>query len=156
MAKITNEAISAINTPDELTVFLAVNLFEDENAGVLEENDIPEYIKNSMCIIQFETEIEMNGDFQNYYYSGYNCEKFANAFEETGNKELADYIRQYIEFYKLYEAELQNSVFDEFEKKSAPVANEIQRIINEKMFWGNVHKYIQKNRIELLDNPIKV
>ena len=143
MAKITSKAISSIKNKEELIEFLALNIFEKENAGALEDSDIPDFIKNVICIIQFETEIEMQGDFQNYYFSGYNCERFVNAFKQTGNNELANYIGNFIELYKLYETDLT----DDFETKSEPLAKEIGRIIDEKIFWGNVEKYIEVNMI---------
>jgi hypothetical protein len=137
MAKITNETISKIKNPNELLDFLSLNIYEEENCDVRENNEIPEYIKNIIYIIDFETEYEMEGilftETDNIYYK---MDKIIESFDETGNKEIANYIKEIMRIKKV----------DNNDDKKEELENKIETIILEKEFWGNVVKYIELNK----------
>jgi hypothetical protein len=134
MAKIAMEGISEISNANDLIDYLALNIYNEENYGIREAKNIPEYIKNVINIIDFETEYEMEGitftSLDNY--SIYN--KIIYSFEQTGNNEIAKYIKENIELKK-----------HEYNDDDTELDKKIRSIISEKAFWENVMKYVEKN-----------
>jgi hypothetical protein len=100
MAKISTENISKINDANDLIDYLALNIYEEENHNIRKNKTIPEYIKS---IIDFETEYEMEGisftsiDNDDIYDE---MDKIIYNFKQTGNTEIAKYIKENIELKK--------------------------------------------------------
>ena len=147
MAKITNEIIYETNDIYGLLDFLCLNMYEEENQNIMEDNIIPKYIRNVLYILEFETVFEMEGLYiDTYLLNGeeYKIDRYIEAFKDTGNNEMAEYIN---ECRKLF-IEIGESdywfYFEEIEWEE--LENKIGEIIDDKKFWNNVIKYIEENR----------
>jgi hypothetical protein len=136
MAKITSESISGINGVNELLDFLSLNMFEEENNDIMENDNIPEYIKNVMWIILFETDYEMEGLWTTYNNHNNNFNKFIKSFYETGNNGIANCIKEII---GLYDIKNKNT---EMENELDELENRLREIIEEKEFWNTIIEYI--------------
>ncbi|MDR0558539.1 MAG: hypothetical protein LBG92_00025 [Prevotellaceae bacterium] len=142
MAKITNEKVLEINNQMKILDFLALNMFKEENNGVMEDNNIQEYIKIVINIIRFETDYEMDGLWTAYDNYNNNFEIFIKSFKETGNNEIANYLEKIIELYNLNKSKIENDIAFEEETILDELEIKLREIIEEKDFWGNVSEYI--------------
>ena len=148
MAKITNETFDEINDIQKFMDFLSLNMYEEENTGILLNNCIDEYIKNVINIIDFETNYEMEGLYTTYdnYNSANqnNIENIIKSFMETGNNDTANLLKKIIEIYKLNESKIINNEPFEQEILCNELEKELGEIIEEKKFWNVVIDYIKK------------
>jgi hypothetical protein len=148
MAKITNATFSEINDTKEFLDFLSLNMYEKENDNILLNNSIDEYIKNTLNIIDFETNYEMDGLFTTYdnYNSTKqnNIENIVKSFNKTNNSIMANLIEKIIEIYKSNEIKIRNGESFEDEILCDKLEKELRQIIEEKEYWNNVIEYIEK------------
>jgi hypothetical protein len=142
MAKITSESISGINDVNKLLDFLSLNMFEEENNDIMEDDNIPEFIKNVMYIILFETDYEMEGLWTIYSNHNNNFDNFIKSFYETGNNGIANCIKEIIGLYNIKNRNIER------ENELNELENRLRGIIEEKVFWNTIIEYIKFN-IEL-------
>ena len=123
-------------------------MYEEENNNILLNNNIDEYIKNTISIIDFETNYEMEGLWTSYdHYNSTNqnsMENIIKSFQQTGNDDIANLLKKIIEIYTLNEMKIRNSLSFEQSALCDELENELGERIEEKEFWNNVIDYINK------------
>jgi hypothetical protein len=139
MAKITSDIILKADTEfanvNEFMRFLIANRHLDENTAILKDSSIPDYIKNVIYIIDYDTVygIYDNGNEEL-------LERTINAFSEAGHNEMAENI---MKLSGLIKSNNKNTKIEiAIEKKLDSIRNEQYE------YWEKVRQYIKKKHKE--------
>ena len=147
--------IAKIKNAEELIEFIAMNRYESFETLESEEfKQLPEWIKDIIFILDFETEYEMQGLFTYLENStGHYLPETIQSFKRTDNNDIADILielKDLLAHVGLSPDIIRNSEhlsFDNFPEITETIGNiedRLRNLIEEKEFWHNVTESVQR------------
>ena len=154
--KIDKQNIARITNIEEMIEFLTMNRYEEIND--LESNEfqqLPEWVKDFVFILDFETEYEMQGLYTYLVNStGHYLPNVILSFKRSKNSEIANLLTELQDILfsvglspdilRSSENELSIDDFPEIVEKLDDIDNNLTTYIEEKKFWDNVTVYMQR------------
>jgi len=150
VAKITNKTISEIKNVQEMLDFLEINMYEDENIGILDNNNLYEYIKVSLQILDFQTNYEMDGILTLYSDYNFHIAHIVESFEKTNNGEIANLLKKIVGLYEINIKGKENAAGFKQEEILGELEKKLMEMLDEKKYWKNVEEYIKENKEKTL------
>ena len=155
--KIDKTNIAKIENADELIDFIAINRY-DENPEFLtseEFRQLPEWIKDIIFILDFETEYEMQG-LPTYLVNstGHYLQETIQSFKRSNNNDIADLlialqdtlasVSLTPDILRNPENNLSLESYPEIGEKFDEIDSRLREFIEGKEFWSNVTEYVQQ------------
>ena len=154
--KIDRQNIAQITNVEEMIEFLARNRYEEINDLESDEfQQLPEWVKDFVFILDFETEYEMQGLYTYLVNStGHYLPNVILSFERSENSEIANLLTELQDtltsvglspdILRSSEKDLSIDDFPEIFEKLDDIDNNLTIFIEEKKFWDNITIYMQR------------
>ena len=154
--KFDKTTIAKILDAEELIEFIALNRYRSLKSLESEEfRQFPEWVKDIIFILDFETEYEMQGLLTFLVNStGHYLPEIIHSFKRSNNNSIADLLMELqntLSSVGLSPDILRNSKdnlsldeYPEVSEKIKEIDDELRGFIEEKEFWGNVTVYVQR------------
>ena len=154
--KIDRQNIAQITNVEEMIEFLARNRYEEINDLESDEfQQLPEWVKDFVFILDFETEYEMQGLYTYLVNStGHYLPNVILSFERSENSEIANLLTELQDtltsvglspdILRSSEKDLSIDDFPEIFEKLDDIDNNLTIFIEKKKFWDNITIYMQR------------
>ncbi|MDR2920148.1 MAG: DUF4375 domain-containing protein [Tannerella sp.] len=154
--KIEKTDIAKIKDAEELIEYVAINRYDSfENLESDEFQQLPEWIKDIVFILDFETEYEMQG-LPTYLVNstGHYLPETIQSFKRTDNNDIADILVELQDtlasvdlspdILRNSEDDLNLEDYPEIGEKVDEIDDRLREFIEEKEFWNKVTEYVQR------------
>jgi len=154
--KFDKTTIAKILDAKDLIEFIAVNRYRSLQSLESEEfRQFPEWVKDIIFILDFETEYEMQGLLTFLVNStGHYLPEIMQSFKRSNNNNIADLLKKLQDtlssvglspdILRNSEDNLSLEDYPEIIEKIKDIDDKLRGFIEEKEFWGNVTVYVQR------------